>query len=146
MYTSMDATGSSCMMCRSRTNEGDHPRRKSITLPHVLFARRSRSTIFNVNVEIIVVIFVCLQFTLKYANAYPDSNRIGKPKIIRDRTKDKILHIGGIFPMTGSWAGGKGCRPAIEMALEDINKEPDILPGYTLKMVANDSQVSASSR
>ena len=55
---------------------------------------------------------------------------------------DKPLYIGGIFPMTGSWAGGKGCRPAVDMALEDVNNHPDILPGYTLNMVANDSMVS----
>ena len=55
---------------------------------------------------------------------------------------NKQLYIGGIFPMTGGWAGGKGCRPAVDMALEDINKHPDILQGYTLNMVANDSMVS----
>lgn len=56
--------------------------------------------------------------------------------------REKTLYIGGMFPMTGSWAGGKGCRPAVEMALEDVNKRMDILPGYTLKMVFNDSRVS----
>ena len=55
---------------------------------------------------------------------------------------DKPLYIGGIFPMTGGWAGGKGCRPAVDMALHDVNIHPDILPGYTLNMVANDSMVS----
>lgn len=54
----------------------------------------------------------------------------------------KPLYIGGIFPMTGGWAGGRGCRPAVYMALEDVNKRPDLLPGYKLKMVANDSRVS----
>lgn len=56
-------------------------------------------------------------------------------------TKTKTLFIGGIFPMAGSWAGGKGCRPAVDIALEDVNSRKDILPGYKLEMLANDSQV-----
>ncbi|CAD5123050.1 DgyrCDS11431 [Dimorphilus gyrociliatus] len=55
--------------------------------------------------------------------------------------EDVPLFIGGIFPMTGGWGGGKGCKPAVEMALEHVNKREDILPGYRLEMVANDSQV-----
>lgn len=54
-----------------------------------------------------------------------------------------ILNFGAIFPMTGkSWAGGQGCKPAVEMALKDVNDRSDILPGYKLKMVWNDSEVS----
>lgn len=52
-----------------------------------------------------------------------------------------ILNFGAIFPMTGkSWAGGQGCKPAVEMALKDVNERSDILPGYKLKMVWNDSE------
>ena len=58
-------------------------------------------------------------------------------------TKTKNLYIGGIFPMAGSWAGGKGCRPAVDMALEDVNKRTDILNEFELKMIANDSRVSS---
>jgi len=43
--------------------------------------------------------------------------------------------------MSGSWAGGRGCRPAVDIALEHINDKPDLLPGFSLKMLANDSQV-----
>ena len=60
-------------------------------------------------------------------------------------TNEKDLNIGGIFPMTGSWAGGQGCYPAIQMALSDVNTRPDILPGYRLKLVGNDSMVSTLS-
>ena len=60
-------------------------------------------------------------------------------------SKLKTLYIGGIFPMTGGWAGGKGCRPAVDMALEDVNNRTDILPGFKLEMVANDSRVSLMS-
>ena len=56
--------------------------------------------------------------------------------------KPRTLYIGGIFPMTGGWAGGKGCRPAVDLALKDINSRTDILPEYRLEMKANDSRVS----
>ena len=57
----------------------------------------------------------------------------------------KPLYIGGIFPMSGKrgWQGGQGCRPAVDMALDDVNDKQDILPGYHLHMVANDSKVSS---
>ncbi|XP_033758823.1 gamma-aminobutyric acid type B receptor subunit 1-like [Pecten maximus] len=54
--------------------------------------------------------------------------------------KPKNLTIGGIFPMSGSWAGGIGCLPAIEMALEDVNKRMDILEEYHLHMQSDDSE------
>uniref|UniRef100_A0A2C9JYZ8 G-protein coupled receptors family 3 profile domain-containing protein n=1 Tax=Biomphalaria glabrata TaxID=6526 RepID=A0A2C9JYZ8_BIOGL len=54
--------------------------------------------------------------------------------------KQKTLTIGGIFPMSGSWAGGVGCLPAVEMALADVNNRTDILPDYKLDMRRGDSQ------
>lgn len=56
--------------------------------------------------------------------------------------KSKNLTIGGIFPMSGSWAGGIGCKPAVEMALEDVNARMDILEDYHLHMQSDDSKVS----
>jgi gamma-aminobutyric acid type B receptor len=55
--------------------------------------------------------------------------------------KDIPLTIGGIFPMNGSWAGGPACKPAVELALQKVNANPDILPQYKLNMQSNDSQV-----
>ncbi|GFX38249.1 uncharacterized protein TNCV_3838451 [Trichonephila clavipes] len=54
----------------------------------------------------------------------------------------KDLYIGAIFPIngTGGWLGGQGCLPAALMALEDVNAEPNLLPGYKMKMPYNDSQ------
>ncbi|KAK3728690.1 hypothetical protein RRG08_041874 [Elysia crispata] len=54
--------------------------------------------------------------------------------------KNKTLTIGGIFPMSGSWAGGEGCQPAVQMALSDVNNQTDILPEYKLEMDSDDSQ------
>ncbi|KAI6229253.1 Gamma-aminobutyric acid type B receptor subunit 1 [Aphelenchoides besseyi] len=47
----------------------------------------------------------------------------------------KELHIGSMFPMeagSGGWAGGQACLPAVQMALDDINNNPNVLPGYHL--------------
>ncbi|XP_071051678.1 gamma-aminobutyric acid type B receptor subunit 1 isoform X3 [Onthophagus taurus] len=53
-----------------------------------------------------------------------------------------VLHIGGIFPIMGQggWQGGQACMPAAHMALEDVNKRKDLLPGYVLELHQNDSE------
>ena len=58
--------------------------------------------------------------------------------------KHTNITIGGIFPMSGSWAGGVGCKPAVEMALKDVNKRKDIMPNYHLLMESDDSMVSVN--
>nr|XP_036215700.1 gamma-aminobutyric acid type B receptor subunit 1 [Bactrocera oleae] len=52
------------------------------------------------------------------------------------------LHIGGIFPIagTGGWQGGQACMPAARLALDDVNKEPNLLPGFKLILHSNDSE------
>uniref|UniRef100_A0A915BDQ1 Receptor ligand binding region domain-containing protein n=1 Tax=Parascaris univalens TaxID=6257 RepID=A0A915BDQ1_PARUN len=53
------------------------------------------------------------------------------------------LHIGGVFPMeagSGGWAGGQACLPAVQMALEDVNGDADVLPGYTLRLHHHNSK------
>lgn len=54
------------------------------------------------------------------------------------------LHIGGIFPIAGKmgWQGGQACMPAARMALEDVNNQQDLLPGFRLTLHSNDSEVS----
>lgn len=54
----------------------------------------------------------------------------------------KEIWMIGLFPMKGSWAGGLGQKPAVEMGLEDVNADPNILPGYKLLMTDDDTQVS----
>ncbi|XP_042890500.1 gamma-aminobutyric acid type B receptor subunit 1-like isoform X1 [Penaeus japonicus] len=55
--------------------------------------------------------------------------------------EERLLHIGGIFPIHGSggWQGGQACQPAAMLALEDVNNRPDLLPGYKLNLAWNDS-------
>ncbi|XP_055387320.1 gamma-aminobutyric acid type B receptor subunit 1-like [Condylostylus longicornis] len=74
-------------------------------------------------------LFIFLVFILKSAVT------IGKPN---------QLHIGGIFPIQGKggWQGGQACMPAAEMALVDVNRSPNILPGFDLELHSNDSEVS----
>lgn len=49
----------------------------------------------------------------------------------------------GIFPLTGKggWLGGVGCLPAALMALDDVNERSQLLPGYKLRLMLNDSEV-----
>lgn len=55
------------------------------------------------------------------------------------------LHIGGIFPIAGKggWQGGQACMPAARLALDDVNKQPNLLPGFKLILHSNDSEVSS---
>ncbi|CAD6241162.1 GSCOCG00009184001-RA-CDS [Cotesia congregata] len=55
---------------------------------------------------------------------------------------DNILHIGGIFPIggEGGWQGGQACMPAANLALIDVNREKNLLPGFELKLHSNDSE------
>ncbi|KAG8195614.1 hypothetical protein JTE90_017911 [Oedothorax gibbosus] len=64
------------------------------------------------------------------------------PRLPSEVPVEKDLYIGAIFPIngTGGWLGGQGCLPAALMALDDVNAEPNLLPGYKMKMPFNDSQ------
>ncbi|XP_067951624.1 gamma-aminobutyric acid type B receptor subunit 1-like [Watersipora subatra] len=53
--------------------------------------------------------------------------------------KKKLL-IGGMFPMSGGWAGGIGCLPATQLALHDVNKNESLLQDYELELVQVDSK------
>ncbi|XP_037911823.1 gamma-aminobutyric acid type B receptor subunit 1 isoform X3 [Hermetia illucens] len=52
------------------------------------------------------------------------------------------LHIGGIFPLAGKggWQGGQACMPAAKLALDDVNMEDNLLPGFKLILHSNDSE------
>ncbi|XP_055710590.1 gamma-aminobutyric acid type B receptor subunit 1 isoform X4 [Phlebotomus papatasi] len=52
------------------------------------------------------------------------------------------LHIGGIFPIAGKggWQGGQACMPAAKLALDDVNNQTDLLPGFKLTLHSNDSE------
>ena len=59
---------------------------------------------------------------------------------------NKTLYLLVLLPypdLTGgpqpSWSGGPNVLPAIEIAVEDINRKSDILEGYTLDLIQGDS-------
>ena len=59
---------------------------------------------------------------------------------------NKTLYLLVLLPypdLTGgpqpSWSGGPNVLPAIEMAVEDINRKTDVLQGYTLDLIHGDS-------
>ena len=52
------------------------------------------------------------------------------------------LFLLGLFPFNGSWAGGLGQLPAVQMGLEDVNRDQHILPGYRLSLTVNNTGVS----
>ena len=54
----------------------------------------------------------------------------------------KDLWIVGLFPMNGTWPGGLGQLPAVQLGVEDVNKDPTMLPGYKLHITVNNTQVS----
>ncbi|XP_041352643.1 gamma-aminobutyric acid type B receptor subunit 1-like isoform X2 [Gigantopelta aegis] len=55
----------------------------------------------------------------------------------------KDLYILGLFPMEGEWNVGLGTQPAAELALEYVNNDVAVLPGYRLNMIWNNTKCNA---
>ena len=64
----------------------------------------------------------------------------------RSQSEEVALHIGGLFPISGTsgWQGGQAGLPAAKMALDDVNKAPNLLTGYRLVLHWNDSEVGVT--
>ena len=56
-------------------------------------------------------------------------------------TKHKNIYVGGIFPMVGGWPGGQACLPSAIMALNEVNLNHSMLPGYRLNLKWFNSEV-----
>ena len=52
------------------------------------------------------------------------------------------LTLSVLLPLSSPGIDGRTYLPALDLALEIINNRSDILPGYRLKAVVNDSAVS----
>ncbi|XP_046576507.1 gamma-aminobutyric acid type B receptor subunit 1-like [Haliotis rubra] len=50
------------------------------------------------------------------------------------------LYLLGLFPLEGAWRGGAGQVVAVEMALAEVNAREDILPGYRLNLIWNNTK------
>lgn len=95
--------------------------------PRLVATRQCRSMTF-VRVLLLLLLFFCASSS----------------SFVAASDQDEVLHIGGIFPINGEggWQGGQACMPAAYLALEDVNKRADLLPGFQLRLHSNDSEVS----
>ena len=53
------------------------------------------------------------------------------------------IHILGLYPMSGGWAGGEALLPATQLALKHINANESILADFELIVDVGDTKVSA---
>ena len=74
-----------------------------------------------------------------FSSANELSPNVMTPPAQNDSQKD--LWILGLFPLNGSWAGGLGQLPAVQMGIEDVNNDVSMLPGYQLRMTVDDTKV-----
>lgn len=54
------------------------------------------------------------------------------------------VKIGVLLPMTGYWPIGKTSASAITIAVDRINRDPNLLPGYNMTFLWNDSMCLAA--
>ena len=52
------------------------------------------------------------------------------------------IHILGLYPMSGAWAGGEALLPATRLALKHINENESILSDFELIVDVGDTMVS----
>lgn len=53
------------------------------------------------------------------------------------------IFIGGFFPQRNEQWDGSSILPAVQLAIEEVNKNSSVLPGYELKMIWNDTKVGS---
>ena len=51
------------------------------------------------------------------------------------------IYVLGLFPMDGIYGGGQAIKVASEITIKYVNRDPNILPGYRLKLVFDDTKV-----
>ncbi|XP_038051856.1 gamma-aminobutyric acid type B receptor subunit 1-like [Patiria miniata] len=56
-----------------------------------------------------------------------------------DASNQTKLYLLGLFPLDGPYAQDQAIQPAAQLALQDINANPDILPDYELVIIPRDS-------
>ena len=66
----------------------------------------------------------------------------------RHRHHHHDIYIAGFFPTSPGKPGagiGQGVMPAVSLALQDVNRSPDILPNHHLRMHWNNTAVRKSA-
>ena len=51
------------------------------------------------------------------------------------------LHIMGMLPWSGAWAGGESMEASVNIAIEEVNRK-QVIPGYRLVLSTRDTKVS----
>ena len=57
------------------------------------------------------------------------------------QTSVKDIYVLGLFPLEGPYAGGQAIQPAVEIAIEYVNKNPNMLRGYRLNLIWDNTKV-----
>ena len=59
----------------------------------------------------------------------------------------KNLTIGGYFPLDGPcWTGGLAVKLTADLALDQVNNRTDLLSGYKLHLISNDTKVCCTAK
>ena len=54
----------------------------------------------------------------------------------------RSVWVAGLFPLRGPLGGvGRGVVPAVELAVQHVNRHPSVLPGVRLQVAVHDTQV-----
>ena len=66
---------------------------------------------------------------------------VSQPEVPKSVDSGKVLDVTGLFALTGEYRAGLAYLAAAVIAVKVINQRPDILPGYTIRINAHDTQV-----
>lgn len=102
----------------------------------------------KLSIKILLVLHVVLLHSRATASSLNElrTDILNETQVQTTGRRNNTLHLLVLLPfpdLTGgpqpSWSGGPNVLPAIEMAVEDINRKPDILQNYTLDLIKGDS-------
>ena len=99
----------------------------------------SQLSFVSYNSIILIVTMSSFIINVPLLNAMENDRNVSGPATEENDIQD--IYVLGMWPMEGPWSGGQGLIPAALMALEHVNSDPTILPGYRLNMIWNDSKV-----
>lgn len=92
-------------------------------------------------VSLLLLLLLQATSSIGYIQTYPDSDS----SFQMDNQSSVPLYIGLIMSFGGAF-NSSGTLPGIQVALDLINSEPGLLPGYSLRYTATDSQVNVGRR
>ena len=100
--------------------------------PNSITSRRYHYQGYAREIKTLLAMFIaCLLTTPGFVNS-------------KDTTKDRPIHVTGLFPLSSQDESGKlgrGVLPAVELAMEHVKQSEDVLQGYELVTSFNDTKV-----